>query len=517
MSTTSLVYHPLASCCWCRGRFIYGKMHGSMVWLCENRACQDRQIARSLVYNKNNQQVLLYMPLPRQVDFEEACEQTCTIWVNGHPVKMAKYVLYGGAAGGTKSHALRWRFIRLCLQIEGFSALLLRRNLTELKETHIQRVERECALFGAKLNKTDNVLNFPRGSRLKFGHLDDPKDVTKYLSTEYDSIGFDELVTFPQSESLLIMSRARSTKPAINAGVVAGTNPGGPESYWVKRYWLDKNITPDEDPTYDPENYIYLPATLEDNPYLGPEYERGLLRLPEELRRAYRMGDWDIFPGQFFSEWRRDQHVVPAGPPPEGRWYVAVDWGYMAPGVALFVCVTPEGRVIIHDEYVFRMTIASDVAKGIKRKADELGIPRISGVGDTEMGKPQTDSGESIFETFARFHVNLRPADKSRVAGWQRLRHWLRPAPDGDPWLQVSENCPYLIRTIPALIMDDKSPEDIADGLEDHAGDALRYFVQTRPAPEANWSKIEPPKGSPAWLLRQEEGPSTARHHGQVS
>lgn len=485
--------------------------------MCEHKPCQDRQHARSLVYSKGEKQQLLYMPLPRQVDFEEACEQTCLVDVNGIMVPMAKSVLYGGAAGGTKSHALRWRFIKLCLSIPGYSALLLRRNLTELKETHIQRVERECSLFGATLNKSDNVLNFPRGARLKFGHLDDPKDVTKYLSTEYDSIGFDELVTFPQSESLLIMSRARSTKQGINAGIVAGTNPGGPEAYWVKRYWIDKNITPDEDPTYEPENYIYLPATLEDNPYLGAEYERGLLRLPEELRRAYRMGDWDIFPGQFFGEWRRGEHVIPAGKPPDGRWYVAVDWGYMAPGVALFICVTPEGRSIVQDEYVFRSEIAKDVALGIKRKAEEMGIERIQGVGDTEMGKPQTDSGESIFETFARHGVNLRPADKSRVSGWQRLRHWLRKAHDGKPWLQVTENCPYLIRTMPALIMDDKFPEDIADGLEDHAADALRYYVQGRPAPESYEEHAEPPHGSPAWLLRQDGGgQNPKRMHGQV-
>jgi len=487
------------------------------IWLCEREACRDRQFARSVVYQKGNISTLLYCPLPRQVDFEEACESTSLVNVNGVLVPMAKSVLYGGAAGGTKSHALRWMMIRLCLSIPGYSALLLRRNLTELKETHIQRVERECGFFGAVLNKTENVLNFPRGSRLKFGHLDDPADVTKYLSTEYDKIGFDELVTFPQQESLLIMSRARSTKDGILAGVVAGTNPGGPESYWVKRYWIDKNITPAEDPTYDPDNYVYLPATLEDNPYLGPEYERGLLRLPEELRRAYRMGDWDIFPGQFFGEWRRAKHVIASGPPPEGRWHIAVDWGYMAHGVALFICVTPEGRVIVYDEYVFNMTVASDVAKGIVKRSRDIGIGRIQGVGDTEMGKPQTDSGESIFETFTRFGVNLRPADKSRMSGWQRLRHWLRDAPDGAPWLQVSENCRYLIRTIPALIMHAKFHEDIADGLEDHGADALRYFCMTRPAPEADWAKLEPPEWSPAWLLRQEQGVPDKRQMGQVS
>jgi hypothetical protein len=78
-------------------------------------------------------------------------------------------------------------------------------------------------------------------------------------------------------------------------------------------------------------------------------------------------------------------------------------------------------------------------------------------------------------------------ADKRRVGtmdrplGWQRFRHWLKDSPDGVPWLTVSPECPYTARTIPALVSDSHKPEDVDSDGEDHAADALRYFVMSRP------------------------------------
>ena len=509
-------YHLRAKCCWCGKRFFRGKYKGAVTWFCETAECRQKQIDRALTIVKNGKANCVYVPTPRQVVFEEATEETCFVRVDGLNVKMSKTVLYGGAAGGAKSHSIRWLFYKLCLSTPDYHCLLLRRNLTELEDTHIKRVERECDQFGAVLNRTKYLLKFPNGSTIKFGHLDDPKDVEKFLSTEYEKIGFDEIVTFPKNESLLIMSRARTTKRGVFAGVIAGTNPGGPESYWVKRYWLDKDINPEEDPTYSPDNYTYIQAKLDDNPHLGPDYEITLLRLPEVLRRAYRDGDWDIFPGQFFTEWRRDKHCIDLEHIPSGRWYLVIDWGYMAQGVALFVKMTPEGRAIVVREHLFRMTVASDVAKQIREVASEMGWKNPHGIGDTDMHKPGTDTGESPMETFARFNVPLVNADKDRENGWQRLRHWLRDAPDGKPWLQVNEKwCPYLTRTIPSLVMDDHYPEDIADKLEDHAADALRYFCMAQPAPDLEREVVDIPPDSPKGLLMGEKR-QIGRAPGQV-
>jgi phage terminase large subunit len=118
-----------------------------------------------------------------------------------------------------------------------------------------------------------------------------------------------------------------------------------------------------------PEDYAYIPATLDDNPYIDrEEYAANLESLPEELARAYRYGDWDIFPGQYFGEWRKAKHVSER-PLVYARHFQrvrAVDWGYVKPGVCLWLVKLPDsGRWYLEHEYVFSRTLAADVAREI--------------------------------------------------------------------------------------------------------------------------------------------------------
>jgi hypothetical protein len=88
-----------------------------------------------------------------------------------------------------------------------------------------------------------------------------------------------------------------------------------------------------------------------------------------------------------------------------------------------------------------------------------------------------------VAETFARQHVPCQAGDNARTLGWQRLRHWLARAPDGIPWLTIDNGCRYLRRTLPGLISDVRDPEDVNTEGDDHAADALRYGVMSRPSP----------------------------------
>jgi hypothetical protein len=118
----------------------------------------------------------LYKPSAKQIQFH-----SCP----------ARYVLYGGAAGGGKSHALRWDGHMSCLQVPGFKALLLRRNIPDLKRTHLKSVSAEAESVGAKYY-SDMTVKYANGSSFEFGHVTDDQAVSIYLSAEYDKISFDE-------------------------------------------------------------------------------------------------------------------------------------------------------------------------------------------------------------------------------------------------------------------------------------------------------------------------------------
>ena len=444
---------------------------------------------------------LLYAPTAKQVTFHNC---------------PARNVLYGGAAGGGKSHALRWDAYMRCLAAPNYRALLLRRTYPELEATHLDLVPVDIAEgLPATYLKSDRKVLFGNGSVLRFGHCEDDAAVAKYLSTEYHAIYFDELVTFTEKQFLMVRSRARAPMASgIKPMIRAGTNPGGPESHWVRRRFIWQDITAKEDKRYRPEDYVYIPATLDDNPHIDQEeYAANLESLPEELARAYRFGDWDIFPGQYFGEWRKHKHVSAAHViyPAHFQRVRAVDWGYVKPGVCLWLVKLPEsGRWYCEHEYVFDRTLAADVAREIVRRTADLGVKVQYTVADTSMWTPDGTVGESIAETFQRHGVPLTKADKRRLGtldrplGWQRFRHWLRDAPDGVPWLTMSPECAYTARTIPALVSDKNKPEDVDSDGEDHAADALRYFVMSRPpiGEQAQRAPVKP--WSLGWLKAQQ-------------
>lgn len=386
-----------------------------------------------------------------------------------------------------------------CLLVPKLKVLLLRRTFPELNDTHIERAMLEAPLLGAEYLKSEHKMRFSNGSIEQYGHVQDDAALSRYLSTEYDRIAFDELVTFTKLQFLMLGSRLRSSIPGVEPVLTAGTNPGGIGAAWVKRYFIDHDVTPEEDPAYRAEDYAYIPSVLEDNPYVDAGYELRLLALPEDLRRAYRSGDWDIFPGQYFREWRRARHVVLREYDPRYARFCALDWGYLRSGICGWFVAHSDGHLYLEEEYVFTETIASEVAKEITRRTKDRGIKVRYTAADPAMWIRDGQTGESLAETFNRAGVPLVKAHHERVNGWQRVRAWLRSAPDGRPWLEVSPACGYVARTMPALMADPTKPEDVDSDGEDHGADMLRYGMMSRPWPTREPVTSPSTTGTLAW------------------
>jgi len=501
--------HLLASCCWCGSPFVRGlvTVGGLVPWVCPTEACWRRQVAHAMfTHLKGKDRRCRFVPLPRQVEAAELLQR-----VDG-----PTYVLMGGAAGGSKSKGLRELAHAACMTTPGYRVLLLRRTYKELEQTHLRDLEIEAPEMGAVAVPSAKVCRYPNGSILQCGHCETAADAGNYLSAEYDLIIFDELVTFEETPFLLISSRARSSKPGVAPKILCGTNPGGPQSHWVRARFIDKSVDRTEYPDYDPAEWAFIPSKLEDNPYLDQQYERKLLALPPEMRKAYRDGDWDIFPGQYFPEWRKGVHVTREHRviAPDVPRVLSFDWGYVNYGVCLWWALV-DGKAYLEEEYVFKLTLASEVGKEIARRCKDRGLSAIKYlVYDTAMEIPNNDSGESTIETVRRgmraggLSVGTRPADKDRINGWQRVRHWLHAAPDGAPWLQVSPLCTYTARTLPSLVSDASRPEDVDTDGEDHAADALRYFVMSRPTPGTVTKSTTAQEWTMGWLKARTQTPT---------
>jgi phage terminase large subunit len=401
----------------------------------------------------------------------------------------ARHTAYGGARGGGKSWAMRRKLVLLALATPELNALLLRRTLPELRENHLIPLLRELA-GAAAYNAAERVFRFPNGARLRLGYCDGQNDVYQYQGQEYDVIGLEEATHFTEEQMRFLTTCNRTVKPDFRPRMYYTCNPGNVGHAWVKRLFIERRYESGE----RPEDYRFIPARVWDNRVLlaaDPDYVRALEALPEDLRRAHLDGDWDVHAGQYFREFSRQRHVVaPFDIPAWWKRFRSMDWGYNDPCCVLWHAVDGDGRVFTYRELYVRAMRADEVAAKIRQLSGEEMIAYT--VASPDMWQKRGAvlraeggfEGESIAELFAKAGVPLTPADNARVAGWQRVRGYLAPAPDGTPLWQVFPCCEALIRTLPLLVYDAHDREDAADG-EDHAPEALRYALMSRPGANA--------------------------------
>ncbi len=425
-------------------------------------------------------------------------EQSDEIWTP-HPKQLEVLsrsefeILYGGSRGGGKTTAgLVW--LTDYIGNPRYRALVIRRNADDLSDW-VDRAVRMYSPYGAKIGYRPAEIVFPSGATIKTGHLKDDQAYTKYQGHEYQRMLIEELTQIPEEKRYLqLLGSCRSTVSEIKAQVFATTNPGGSGHQWVKARFVDP--APPNTPFKDPisgRTRIYIPATVDDNPTLvqnDPGYIKQLDALKAtdvELWKAWRLGDWTTFAGQFFKEFRTDLHVVPRAFPDKTNVIVGgMDWGRTAPFAFL---LTEIKKMKFEGTNFFRAKTFIEVygtdktpkewSEIIKErlKGSDLQLRDISWIrGDPAMFTKGQDRSLAIADQFRENGITIRPGSNDRIGGWENLHKWLSIAPDGLPYWQITENCIELIKSLPALVHDENKVEDVDTTSDlDHAPDSSRY------------------------------------------
>lgn len=225
-------------------------------------------------------------------------------------------LLYGGKPRGGKS------FLALMLaKYRHTNSLLLRRTFPDLERGLILD---SLGFYGSpnNYNASKHVWNLG-GRRVEFSHLQHDKDVYQYQGAAYDLIVFDELTQFTRNQYLYLFSRVVPNQSGQRCRIVATSNPGGEGNAWVVERWaawldpahpnpakpgelrwyvnMDEKDTEVSGPEpiehkgkmLYPKSRTYIPASVEDNPFINAEeYNANLQQLPEPYRSQLLGGDW---------------------------------------------------------------------------------------------------------------------------------------------------------------------------------------------------------------------------------
>lgn len=238
-----------------------------------------------------NLQKLLTPKMTKYVPHVPTAKQSAFLLLNN------KEAFYGGAAGGGKSDALLMCGLQY-VDVKGYAGIIFRKTYADLVKPGalIDRAKDWLLKFEeVRWNEKEKKFEFYTDktkkeliSTLQFGYLENANDRYNYQGGEYQFIGFDELTHIDYVNYKYMFSRLRRIKGVtIPLRVRGASNPPDDDSgIWVKQRFIDEGPV---------KGRVFIPAGLDDNPYLDTEeYEKSLEELDPVTRARLRDGNWEI-------------------------------------------------------------------------------------------------------------------------------------------------------------------------------------------------------------------------------
>lgn len=418
--------------------------------------------------------------------------------------------LYGGALGAGKSDVLMMLpLIYRFHENPRFKGLFLRRTFPELEQEIIPRSREYYPSTGAIYNESKKTWKWKNGARDIFGHLEHEKDVKKYDTGQFPLIRWDESTSFTgfQYEYLTLRRNRAPAGSGLPSFTRSGSNPGNVGHMYFRKRFIDPykdkgklgglngKILRDKDTG---SRRIYIPANCYDNKHLleaNPKYFEKLKGISSEAEReAMIWGNWYIFEGQVFEEFR----LEPLGDEPENArhviepflipsWWprlISIDWGMSAYTFVIWWAISPEGRVFIYRCYAVKKAKISQWTREISLLTGPQHIKdSVRDIGICFSAIQDRGQDQTIFEQVAEalgdsgFKCGLTLGDRNRVGGKQLVHEYLRWKP---------------IPSIKEII--GEYDQDLARRIERmHGSDALKEYVGyfAPPEPEHNLPRLQ--------------------------
>lgn len=279
----------------------------------------------------------------------------------------------------------------------------------------------------------------------------------------FDLCYCNEMTLYPQN--VIQMISTRLSMP--HSKLFADMNPVQPTH--ICKQWIDYAEKGDK-------NYYSLHYTIDDNPYLTEEYKKIQRQTLTGLfyRRNY-LGEWCLAEGSIFDFFDEKIHVVPRTRGTTKYWIAGIDYGASNAFACVLVRVSdlPEGGLMwAEKEYYY------DSRNKKQKTNSEYMRDLLSFFDGYDIRAVYLDPSAASFRAeLSRNNIHVADTINDVYDGILTLTNVLK-----EGTLEISPNCPNLIREMQGYVWDPKASKQGWDEplkQNDHAIDALRYAVKS--------------------------------------
>lgn len=245
-----------------------------------------------------NSKQIVFEPFPKQIEFLEA------IFSNKY-----NFIMYGGAIRGGKTFAGIGALLLLCKMYPNSKWCIVRDTLQTLKRTTIPSFNKVCPQsFIKSYNQDTQTVHLTNGSQIIFmgENFADDKELNRFKGLEVNGFLLEEINELQQKTFYKCIERAGSQiidkqpKPII----LATCNPS---NNWVKELIYNKWKLNDL-----PDNWLYIPSKITDNPFVPESYLESLKTLTTYEYQVFVEGNWELQErtgSEFYKCFNLDKHV----------------------------------------------------------------------------------------------------------------------------------------------------------------------------------------------------------------
>jgi hypothetical protein len=405
------------------------------------------------------------------------------------------FTLWGGQRGSGKTFGAVFDNLFTAYAVPGCEQIIFRKTMGELRRTMVAEFQRLPEDLRGRFtdSQTSPRLELENGSKIHFASVNDEAAARKYLSGQFQKVTFDEWAELPFSWWSFIAGSARSTvtKDSFGRPIIAQikglTNPGGIGADTLRHLFgadCEKARPKNLDIEYDPEDYLFIPSIMDDNPaykadtLAGKAYRKMLANQPKAIREAWLHGRWTGFEGMYFDCYDRDivpiPHDILLRYMRQQYWqpiFLGIDWGqvhYASVNWNTLLTLPLQSG----ETKTFVVTFAEALYKGLSERA----------LAEEIVDRSRTLLGEKlarvnrIYLSPETFGKSIR--SRARVMGDVFASHGLvRPIPAKSEKNSRANGLRYMYSLLAERvnILDGWNPEGVAAGwiISDQCGDLL--------------------------------------------